>query len=97
MATKAKMIHILRLVKYKCKPEITITGSGRIIRNTCIMHKYLEITKEAGYFTNTWGCLGGNICNELQRRLGLKHSGLCPTVHRNVYNLVKDNGRAIRI
>ncbi len=96
MATKAEMMRILKRVKKLCEPEIATNSGGWLIRDTCILHKYLSITREGGYFTNTYGCLGGDICNELQRTLGIKHSSMCPTVHRNVYNFIK-NDREIRI
>ena len=97
MATKAEMIRILKLVKSKCKPEIATQAGGMLIRNTCILHKYLEITRENGYFTNLYGCLGGDICHELQDVLGVKHSGACPRVHRNIYNFIKNERETVKI
>ena len=97
MATKAEMIRILKLVKGKCKPEIATKANDELIRNTCILHKYLEITRENGYFTNLYGCLGGDICHELQDVLGVKHSGACPRVHRNIYNFIKNDRETVKI
>lgn len=96
MATKAEMIRILKRVKGLCRPEIATKANDELIRDTCILHKYLNITRENGYFTNLYGCLGGDICHEFQRLLGLKESSHCPTVHSNIYNLVK-NEREIKI
>ena len=59
MATKAEMMRILKLVKSKCKPEIATTTNDWLVRDTCILHKYLSITRENGFFTNLYGCLGG--------------------------------------
>lgn len=87
MATKAEMVRILKRVKKWCNPEIARKGD-MLIRDTCILHRHLQITKEGENFTNNYGCLGENICHELQNTLRVKHS--------NVYNLVK-NGREIRI
>lgn len=95
MATKAEVMRILRHVKGGCKPKITTKENGWLMRDTCILHKYLNITKENGYIANSFGCLGGDICNELQHILGVKHSNACPRVHSNIYNLVKS--REIRI
>ena len=97
MATKAEMIRILRHVKRLCKPEIATKANDELIRNTCILHKYLEITRENGYFTNLYGCLGGDICHELQDVLGVKHSGACPRVHRNIYNFIKNDRETVKI
>jgi hypothetical protein len=96
MATKAEMIRVLKHVKKLCKPEIATKANYELIRDTCILHKYLEITRENGYFTNLYGCLGGGICRDLQERLGLEVSSHCPTIHSNIYNLVK-NEREIKI
>ena len=96
MATKAEMMRILKLVKGKCKPEIDTTTNDWLVRDTCILHKYLSITRENGFFTNLYGCLGGDICHELQDVLGVKHSSACPEVHRNIYNLIK-NERTVKI
>lgn len=95
MATKAEMVRILKRVKKWCNPEIARKGD-MLIRDTCILHRYLQITKEGENFPNDYGCLGGNICYELQNTLRVKHSSICTMVHSNVYNLVK-NGREIRI
>ena len=95
MATKAEMMRILKRVKKWCKPEIAGKGD-MLIRDTCILHKYLQITKEGGNFPNDYGCLGGGICHELQDTLGVKHSSICTMVHSNVYNFIK-NDREIRI
>lgn len=95
MATKAEMVRILKRVKKWCNPEIARKG-GMLIRDTCILHRYLQITKEGENFPNDYGCLVGNICHELQNTFRVKHSSICTMVHSNVYNLVK-NGREIRI
>lgn len=96
MATKAEMVRILKHIKKLCKPEIAMNGD-MLIRDTCILHKYLQITREGEYFPNDYEyCLGGSICHELQEKLGLEESSLCPTIHSNIYNLVKNN-REIRI
>ena len=97
MATKAEMIRILRHVKRLCKPEIATKANDELVRDTCILHKYLEITRENGYFTNLYGCLGGDICHELQDVLGVKHSGACPRVHRNIYNFIKSERETVKI
>ena len=97
MATKAEMIRILKLVKSKCKPEIATQAGGMLIRNTCILHLYLMHKQEKD--VQSWtsdGCLGGGICRDLQERLGLEVSSHCPTIHSNIYNLVK-NEREIKI
>ena len=57
MATKAEMVRILKRVKKWCKPEIARKGD-MLIRDTCILHRYLQITKEGGNFPNDYGCLG---------------------------------------
>ena len=91
-----EMMRILRDVKHRTSPKLSSDSDGWLIRNTCILHKYLEITRENGYFTNLYGCLGGDICHELQDVLGVKHSSACPEVHRNIYNLIK-NERTVKI
>lgn len=95
MATKAETIRILKRVKKWCEPEIVRKGD-MLICDTCILHRYLQITKEAGNIPNDYECLGGSICKDLQKKLGLEESSHCPTIHSNVYNLVKNN-REIRI
>lgn len=97
MATKAEMICVLKHVKKLCEPEIATATSGDLIRDTCILHKYLNVTRENGYFTNLYGCLGGDICHELQDVLGVKHSGACPRVHRNIYNFIKSERETVKI
>lgn len=97
MANKAEMIRILKRVKKLCEPEIATKANDELIRDTCILHKYLNVTRENGYFTNLYGCLGGDICFELQNTLGVKRSSFCSEVHNNVYNLIKNNREAVRI
>lgn len=97
MATKAEMIRVLKHVKKLCEPEIATKANDELIRNTCILHKYLSITRENGYFTNLYGCLGGDICNELQDTLGVTHSNMCPRVHRNIYNFIKNDRETVKI
>lgn len=95
MATKAEMVRILKRVKKWCEPEIARKGD-MLIRDTCILHRYLQITREAGNLPNDYGCLGGSICHDLQNTLGVKHHNICTMVHSSVYNFIK-NGREIRI
>ena len=97
MANKAEMIRVLKHVKKLCEPEIATKANDELIRDTCILHKYLSITRENGYFTNLYGCLGGDICNELQRTLGVKHSSMCPRVHSNIYNFIKNDRETVKI
>lgn len=96
MATKAEMVRILKHIKKLCKPEIAMNGD-MLIRDTCILHKYLQITREGEYFPNDYGCLGGSICHELQDTLGVKHSGICTMVHSNIYNFIKNDRETVRI
>lgn len=86
---------ILKQVKGRTLPMLGFDSSGWLIRRTCMLHLYL-MQKQG---KNTWtsdGCLGGGICRDLQERLGLEVSSHCPTIHSNIYNLVKNN-REIRI
>lgn len=88
-------MRILRVAKSKTSPKLGFDSNGWLIRNTCMIHLYL-MQKQG---KNTWtsdGCLGGDICREFQRWLGLKESSHCPTIHNNIYNFVKGN-REIRI
>jgi hypothetical protein len=97
MATKAEMIRILKRVKKLCKPEIATKANYMLIRDTCILHKYLEITMENGIFINPYGCLGGGICRDLQEILGVTHSNMCPKVHNNIYNFIKNDRETVKI
>lgn len=88
-------MRILRVAKSKTSPKLSTDSNGWLIRNTCMLHLYL-MNKQG---KNTWtsdGCLGGGICRDLQKRLGLEVSSHCPTIHNNIYNLVK-NEREIKI
>ena len=90
-----EMMRILKSVKGKTSPKLSSDSDGWLVRNTCMIHLYL-MQKQG---KNTWtsdGCLGGDICRELQKKLGLEESSHCPTIHSNIYNLVKNN-REIRI
>ena len=91
-----EMMRILKRVKSKTSPMLGFDSSGWLIRNTCILHLYLMHKQEKD--TQSWfdRCLGGGICRDLQKRLGLEVSSHCPTIHSNVYNLIK-NDREIKI
>ncbi len=90
-----EMMHILKQVKRKTSPMLGFETSGWLIRNTCMLHLYL-MHKQGKVTWTSDGCLGGGICRDLQERLGLEVSSHCPTIHNNIYNLVK-NEREIRI
>ena len=88
-------MRILKRIKGKTSSRLSSDSDGWLIRNTCMIHLYL-MQKQG---KNTWtsdGCLGGGICRDLQERLGLEVSSHCPTIHSNIYNLVK-NEREIKI
>lgn len=90
-------MRILKRVKGRTSPMLGFDSSGWLIRNTCILHLYLMHKQEKD--VQSWtsdGCLGGGICRDLQERLGLEVSSHCPTIHSNIYNLVK-NEREIKI
>lgn len=95
MANKAVMMRILRQVKPMCEPKIDTDGYGWLIRSTCILHKYLEKVGAASgktYLqleTHKDRCLGGSICSDLLRMLGIEECTHCPTIHKEVYSLVK--------
>ena len=92
-----EMMRILRDVKHRTSPKLSSDSDGWLIRNTCILHLYLMHKQEKD--TQSWfdRCLGGGVCRSLQKELGLKEiSSHCPTIHSNVYNLIK-NDREIKI
>lgn len=93
-------MRILRIAKSKTSPKLSTDSNGWLIRNTCMLHLYLMHVQQKDVIRNgTWksdGCLGGGICRDLQERLGLEVSSHCPTIHSNIYNLVR-NEREIKI
>jgi hypothetical protein len=51
-----------------------------------------------GRSLNFAGCLGGPICNEIKRKLGLDNRSSCAAIHEEVYNFIKKNYRgAVKI
>ncbi len=92
---KKEMMRILRHVKNKSSPTLSNDSDGWLVRNTCMLHLYLMQKQGKDTWTSS-GCIGGSICHDLQKRLGLEESSHCPTIHKNVYNLVKNN-REIKI
>jgi len=93
---KKEMMRILRRVKSKSSPMLSCDSYGWLIRNTCMLHLYLMQVQGGEKAWDSRGCAGGSICHDLQKRLGLEESSHCPTIHKNVYNLVKNN-REIKI
>lgn len=91
-----EMMRILKSVKGKTSPTLCSDSYGWLIRNNCMLHLYLMHVQGGEKPWNSSGCLGGSICKDLQKKLGLEESSHCPTIHSNVYNLVKNN-REIRI
>ena len=92
-----EMMRVLWSVKGKTSPTLSFDSYGYLVRNNCILHLYLMHVEGVGekLWTSS-GCLGGGICRELQKKLGLEESSHCLIIHNNVYNLVKNN-REIRI
>ena len=91
-----EMMRVLRSVKGKTSPTLCYDSYGQLVRNNCMLHLYLmQVQGGEEPWISSW-CLGGGICHELQKKLGLKESSHCTTIHSNVYNLVKNN-REIRI
>jgi len=86
-----------RRVLKECKPKLSLSSSGQLTHNQCILHKYLERTT-VGRSLNFAGCLGGPICNEIKRKLGLDNRSSCAAIHEEVYNFIKKNYRgAVKI
>lgn len=84
-----------RRVFKRCEPKMRVESHDsykHLIRNTCILHKYLERTT-VGRSVNFVGCIGGPICNEITRKLGLGAILDCEIVHKEVYDLIKKNYR----
>ena len=96
MATKAEMVRILKHVKKESSPKLSFDSDGQLECNNCMLHLYLKHVQKGEKAWTSDGCLGGGICWELQKKLGLEESSHCLTIHNNVYNLVKNN-REIRI
>ena len=75
----------------KCEPELRVDYFERLMRNECILHKYLGRTT-VGRRINFAGCIGGPICAEITGKLGLGHPISCEAIHKMVYNLIKNYG-----
>lgn len=84
-----EIMRVLRHVKSKTSPTLSSDSDGWLIRNNCMLHLYLMHK----FGKDTWTsnrCLGGKVCTDLQKELGLKeNSSHCPTIHSNVYNFIK--------
>lgn len=88
--SKQSVMRILKQIQKNCDTDIERDGWGNLHRETCILHRYFQST---GRKQSTMaGCLGGEEpCPEMLRILGLDtREEHCPTIHRDVYELIKN-------
>lgn len=89
-----EVIRVFKSIKRECLCNLDTDYDNW--RHSCILHKYLlYVNPRLRYFGTN--CAGGYICEKLQEILGLKATTDCPTIHRNIYNLIKKNEREIKI
>lgn len=76
----------------RCEPELKVDYFERLMRNECILHKYIGRTT-VGRSINFAGCIGGPICHEITGKLGLGHQTSCEDIHKMVYDFIKKKYR----
>jgi len=89
-----EMIRLLCKVRKECNPNLNTCGVNW--RHNCILHKYLLCVNPPLRFYGA-NCVGGYICEGIQKMLGLKATNMCADIHKNVYNIIKRGIRETKI